>query len=66
MKNETADNFLQLMPLTQVAPVTLDQIMAKLLTIETRLANIEESLEAIDVRVSDISLDTGGGFEIDS
>jgi hypothetical protein len=46
-------------------PVTLESIMSKLIAIESRLADIEESLEAIDVRVSDISLDTGRGYEVD-
>lgn len=46
---------------TQISP--FDTIITKLTSIESKVDEILERIEALEVRVSDMDLDSGDGFE---
>jgi hypothetical protein len=53
----------------QTTPTLVDSFETKVLkylsSIDAKLDDLNEKVEAIEVRLSDMDLDTGGGFEID-
>lgn len=44
---------------------TEERIFAILERVETKLDDLYEKVEALEIRVADMDLDTGGGYEIE-